>query len=289
MDDKDLDALLSELRSDKRSVRERLNDLEELAEEIPEIPEEIPDEIPADRSEEIPETNPDEVPQDPHAADAQGKSASRTKEAVIGAVLVIFALIGLIAVVRHSAGLLSRFRKTHSQETAVERRLLPLVLMDIPDFDSPDELSDETFLTAAVWEMAVSGKLAEYSENYGMCTVPQEDVIAAGNVLFDGNRSPVCKTIGFTGDLRFYYDAEQSAYVLPCDPVLFTYIPSVAALTQTADGNYTARVDYYAEQPQWKQETEREPVKTVVFALRKTDTGWQVLSAKQAEGKEDDV
>ncbi|MBR5370762.1 MAG: hypothetical protein IK130_00960 [Oscillospiraceae bacterium] len=279
MDDKDLDALLSELRSDKRSVHERLTDLEE----IPEISEDLTEDIPQEIPEIIPETVPEEIP-DTLSKDqsAPYRAPSRTKEAVIGGILVIFALIGVIAAVRHCAGLIGRFRTAHAPETAVERRLLPLVLMDIPDFDSPDALNDEMFLTAAIWDMAVSGRLADYPETYGMCTVPQADVIAAGNALFASSRTPVCKTIGFTGDLRFYYDAEQSAYVLPQDPVLFTYIPAVSSLTE-AEGIYTAQVDYFAEQPQWKQETEHEPVKTVSYTLRKSDSGWQVLSAKLSD------
>lgn len=281
MDDKELDALLAELRGEPRTLRARLTDYQGITEPPEESPEKLPEKSSEDES-------PEKLPEEPAPAKSARRISVRTRDALVGVFLTVFAVIGLIASVRYCAGRISRFRTAHAQETAVEACLLPLVLMDIADFDSPDSLSDEAFLTAAIWSMAASGALTDYPEHYGMCTVPQSDVIAAGNALFAGNRTPVCKTIGFTGDLRFYYDAEQSAYVLPQNPVLFTYIPSVTALTET-DGSYTASVDYYEEQPHWKQNPQRVPVKTVLYTLRKTETGWQVLSAKQTDGTQNDV
>ena len=323
MDDKDLEALLAELRSDRRTVRERLlSEPEEPAPEAvipevqsaaaePEVPECPGEPEPAEAgiSESLAET---ELPAESDAPDvpqvtvretlrtmldaeeqhepltiAAKPPRTRTRDALVGVFLTLFAVIGLIASAKQGILLIRRLRAAHSQETAVMNRLLPLVLMDIPDFESPDALSDETFLTAAVWEMITADALQRYPENYGMCTVPQADVIAAGNALFASSRQPECRTIGFTGDVRFYYDAEQNAYVLPCDPVVFTYEPKLTALTVSADGEYTALVHYYAEQPHWKQSTQSEPVKTVTYTLRKTDAGWQVLAARQAEQEQD--
>lgn len=318
MDDKELENLLRELRGEKHSVRERLTGYlhTEEAQAVPEKPEQpaFPEEteiseepelsaaesagedMPAPEHPDIPDECADTESAKPTVretmhrlltaeparepdTDSRRTQRMRTRDALVGLFLTVFAVIGVIAVLRRVILLTGNLRKANSQETAVMERLLPLVLMDIPDFQSPDELSDEAFLTAAIWESVTADRLAAYPENYGMCTVPAGEIIAAGNALFGSTRAPVCKTIGFTGDLRFYYDAEQNAYVLPQEPVLFTYEPVLTALTEAADGSFQATVEYFAEQPHWKHTAQTEPVKTVAFTVAKVGTIWQVRAA----------
>jgi len=336
MDDKDLDALLAELRGEQRSVRERLTsylgeeseppaqtepvypadeteptaanaDVVEPAaphdtvfpEETGAEPEEPEAHIPAE--EPAPETPAqptlretmhrllaEESPAQPETTETYSQRM-RTRDLLVGLFLTLFAVIGVLTVLRRVVTLTSDLRKAHSQETAVMERLLPLVLMDIPDFVSPDALTDEAFLTAAIWETVTSDKLTAYPENYGMCTVPAAVITAEGNALFGCTRTPVCKTIGFTGDLRFYYDAEQDAFLLPKEPLLFTYEPKLTAFSAEEDGTYQATVDYYAEQPHWKQNAQPEPVKTVQFTVAKIGTAWQVQAAQQTAASSADL
>lgn len=204
----------------------------------------------------------------------------RVRDLTVGAVLLIFALLGLYTAVSGGVSLVRRLReKEDPRIPAVQERILPLVIADFPEFDDPDTLTDDQFLTAAVWTMVTNGRLGRYPENLGMRTVPAEDIAAAGNVCFGTSRRPEYRTIGFSGDIRFYYDKEQRSYLLPASPRLFTYVPQVQSL-RDQDGAVTAEVAYYAEEPVWLSE-KSELIKTMEFTLTGSGTAWQIRALRQ--------
>ena len=212
---------------------------------------------------------------------AQTAAAHPLRDGIAGVILVLMALIGLLGMVQCGIFWCRRLSEHHADPriAQVEKAVLPLVLIDQADFDTPDALTDEQFLTAAVWMLIADGKLAQYPENFEMREIPAADVTAAGNQRFGTSRTPAYKTIGFTGDLRFYYDAQTGHYLVPGDPHLFTYIPEIVQLEDT-DAGTEALVRYLAEQPAWKNQ-EPQTVKTVAYTLVLNGTDWQVRKAAQ--------
>lgn len=239
---------------------------------------EEPPESPEDDSQ--PEQN-DDTPE-PESPAETAKKPHPVRDAVVGVILVLFAGLGLYTAVRAGISLVQRMteKPVDPRIAKVQESILPLAVMDMPEFDDPDALSDDQLLTAAVWSAVTSGRLGSYPENLGMRVIPASELTAIGNQLFGTSRSPQYQSIGFSGDIRFYYDKEQQSYLVPADPRLFTYVPTVTAL-HDSDSGVTAEVAYYAVEPVWQAE-QRELIKTVEFTLTQTDSGaWQVRALRQ--------
>lgn len=247
----------------------------------PELPEpELPEPEPSEP--ELPEPEPPE-PELPEPADAVQPEAQRShlvRDTVVGAILVMLSLIGIAALVQ--CGIAFGRRQLAEQPDTLpdelSRAVLPLVLIDQPDFDDPDALTDEQFLSAAVISLMTENRLADYPDNLGMRVIPAADITAAGEKLFGSARTPEYRTFGISGEVRCYYDKEQQSYLIP-SPRLFTYEPKVTDYN-SADGTVTAKVAYYAEQPAW-QTGSAEYIKTVEYTLVRAEDAWQIRAVRQ--------
>ena len=198
------------------------------------------------------------------------------RDLIVGAILVMLSMVGAAALVQCGIS----FAKRHfspepdTMPEEIRRAVLPLVLIDQADFEEPDALTDEQFLSAAVISMLTDGTLAEYPDNLGMRVVPASDITAAGNRLFGTERTPEFRTIGISGELRCYYDKEQNTCLINASPHIFTYVPNVTDWAEES-GTVTAKVAYYAEQPSW-QTGPAEYIKTVAYTLTHEGGAWQI-------------
>lgn len=269
---------LDEDSADEDTADEDTADAEALDEDVPDG--NVPDDIRIDRNDSVsvPEVRISEM----RRADTERPASRRTfRDAAVGAVMTVLAIIGLIT----SAAKLAQWVSTRSNlrqkqlKQAVTDTVLPFVIIDQPDFDSPEMLTDAQFLTASIWCMITDGRISHYPENLGMHMVPCSDITAAGNLRFGSARTPEYQTVSFNGDVRFYFDKEQGCYLVPSDLKLFSYEPVIAELHE-AGNTVTAEVRYQAEQPAW-QTPQEEIVKTVDYTLVKNGETWQVCSVKQ--------
>ncbi len=242
-------------------------------------------EEPTASPEETQQPEPSDLPAEKPQSDSPAETEKKphpVRDAVVGVILVLFAGLGLYTAVRAGISLVQRMtaQPADPRIAQVQECILPLAVMDMPEFDDPGALSDDQLLTAAVWSAVTSGRLGSYPENLGMRVIPASELTEIGNQLFGTARSPQYQSIGFSGDIRFYYDKEQQSYLVPADPRLFTYVPTVTALHDT-DSGVTAEVAYYAEEPVWQAE-QRELIKTMEFTVTQTDSGaWQVRALRQ--------
>lgn len=276
-----LDRLMQETAAENNVPAEILDEAMHTSEETPE-PESEPESEPDAESPSEPE--PDEEPAlgDIYEPEQAQKKPHPVRDAVVGVILVVLAGVGLYASVRAGIGLVQRLtaKPEDPRIQQVQETVLPLAVMDLPEFDDPDALTDDQFLTAAFWSAVTHGSLDSYPENLGMRVIPAADLTALGNDLFGTSRSPQYQSIGFSGDIRLYYDKEQGSYLVPASPRLFTYVPQVTALSGD-NSALTAETAYYAEAPVWQAE-QTELIKTVAFTLTQTDSGaWQVRALRQ--------
>lgn len=215
----------------------------------------------------------------PAAEAAAAVRDTRLRDAVIGLILVILAAIGVWTLVQQGIAYFRHAQSDDAPTAAWAQCILPLTVIDAPAFSSPDELTDEQFLTAAVWCLITDGKLAAYETDTDLRTVPAADVIAAGNARFGTSRSPACSTIAFTGELRFYYDADQKCFLLPADPKYFGYLPEIETYT-AENGVYRVTAAYRPEQPSWYQ-SEGSVVKRMTYTLTESGGFWQIKALEQ--------
>lgn len=204
------------------------------------------------------------------------------RDTIVGAILVMLSMVGIAALVQCGIA----FGKRHfaaepdTLPDEIRRTVLPLVLIDQPDFEDPEELTDEQFISAAVVSMLTDGTLAEYPDNLGMHVVPAADITAAGERLFGISRTPEYRTVGISSELRCYYDKEQDNCLISASAKIFTYVPKVKDWSEDS-GTVTAQIAYYAEQPSW-QTGSPEYIKTAAYTLRRSGTDWQIRAVQAA-------
>ena len=203
---------------------------------------------------------------------------TRRQETVFGLILLILSAVGICTLVRQGIAFAAAHKAGAAQRSAITQCILPLTLADTPAFESPDTLTDEQFLTAAVWAMIADGKLPDYPADAGLCTVPASDVTAAGNARFGTARQPEHRTIGFTELIRFYYDPDQQCYFLPVQPQYLGNLPEITSCSAEQE-LYRVKAVCRPDQPAWAK-TEAPAVREAEFVLRRSGSTWRILSLK---------
>lgn len=222
-----------------------------------------------------------------HASKSK-KTRIQAADAVLGAVLLVLSVCGIAGLVHQGRTLAHRLGKAAAREEAVTQCLLPFALAETPAFDAPDALSDADFLTLAAWSMICDGALSGYPEQDGLRIVPEDDLTAAGNARLGTSRQPEYKTIGFTDDIRFYYDEPKKSWILPEAPRWFGREPVIREM-RSENGGYTVAADLMQAQPAWLKHAP-ETAASAVFTVCEQDGIWQVTAlhyAGEAESEPD--
>ena len=132
--------------------------------------------------------------------------------------------------------------------------------------------------------MICDGSLSGYPEENGLRIVPAEALIAAGNSRLGTARSPECKTIGFTDEIRFYYDEPKKSWILPEAPQWFGALPQITGI-HAENGVYTVTAEYIPEQPAWSH-TEPDIAAEAVFTVSESG-GIRQVTALHFSGSEE--
>lgn len=247
-------------------------------------PEEIPfrrifdessDEI-ADEKKETPE--PDEY--EDSSEETAPKNPHKTINTVVGAVLLVFAVIGIISVLGYAIKHIRSFTEGESKQSEFADAVYPAVIMDIEAFQNGSELSSQQVITASVWKLIMSGEIDKYEQTFDIISVPAVDIEAEAVKLFDTEFSELeHQTVG-SGEIKFYYNEDTQTYNIPSKPLLFSYKPKVTALSRDGD-IYTVEVEYIQEKPYFMEENSKydsEVSKIVKFRLKPTGDDYAILS-----------
>ena len=219
-------------------------------------PQEPAAETPAERTEEPAPAEP--APQEAQQEAAVLKDSAQKgdwKMIAFGAVVLVFAVIGLISTISLvSSGVASLIRQDSRQEE-YEWFITPLVLQDPPQFESPEELTDSTIITAGVWRLIMNEDTSKYPvDDLNFITVPATDVEVQIRALF-GDVDYTHQSVG-DSTLMITYEEESGSYVFPASPHVLAYTPDVQEIERTEDGAILLTVGYIPPGPVWQGDTE---------------------------------
>lgn len=227
------------------------------------ILDENPDSIINERSEKTEDD--EESPQD--------KSKAKFKKRlymILGAVFSVLAVIGLVTVIAGGVGLIKRFTSGEEKKDGFTELVYPAVIMDIEAFDSPDELTSNQIITAAIWSIVMSEeRVSKYSVSPGTDTIfiPYMDVEARAVEMFGENHPEFNHCTVGPLESKFVYS--DGAYNVKLNPITFTYSPEIRSIVKSGN-KYTLTVDYIDELPFWM---EKSVAKTVEFSLTEKGDG----------------
>ena len=173
---------------------------------------------------------------------------------------------------------------TRQKEVFIET-VYPLVIADTASFDTVADLSGDTVLTAAIWDIILFEDTSAYTYEFGNVIVPEADVEYHATQMFGEGLTFEHKNLGDI-TLTFYYNAETKCYIIPVSPQYFSYTPKIEDIRKSGD-TYTIMVGYIAPTPSWRllrHEEEEITAKYLEYTLRKTNSGYIIVSAKEIEG-----
>ncbi len=215
-----------------------------------------------------------------------GEAAEKKKEKrfeFLGIAMFIFAVIGVIATLYFgTVGVINLVNQKGLKEK-IQEEVYPLVVTDVPAFDSIDKLDSKTVVQAGIWHFIMnSSDMDKYQKDaYGNLTVPQVDIEVHIKQLFGDNVEITHQMIPDT-DFYIPYDEENQCYLIPEDPQILPYAPKVLSVSKLGE-EYQARVGYILPGPFWDLDRYKqdEPNKVMVYNLKKVDGRYIVSSVTQ--------
>lgn len=208
---------------------------------------------------------------DDEADDVKSKAKFKKRlYMILGAVFSVFAIIGLVTVIAGGVGLIRNFASGEEKKDGFTELIYPAVIMDIEAFRSPDELTSNQMITAAIWSIVMSEeRVSKYSVSPGTDTVfiPYMDVEARAVEMFGENHPQFNHCTVGPLESRFVYS--DGAYNVKLNPITFTYSPEIRSIVKSGN-KYTLTVDYIDELPYWM---EKSVAKTVEFGLTEKEDG----------------
>ena len=213
------------------------------------------------------------------------KSFKRNSYLAIGVVVSVLALIGFVSSVLFVKGIAEGIANNTKQKEEFKSIVYPLVIIDSPEFDDINQLSPDSVINAAIWDILLHGDISKYEESYENITIPQADVELHATKLFGKNLTFKHRDVGDLS-LTFYYNSETKSYTVPVTPEFFSYSPVIRNVAKNGD-TYDVAVGYLAPAPSWVEERDKElatlPEKYVIVKLKKEDNGYIVVSCKETD------
>ena len=248
---------------------------------IPE-PEETPEEEMADELAQAEQQEQEEEKKlppltiDPEELPSRQAGGKKHPYALLGVIMTLLALVGAAAVLYFGFGFARDFFTQSETKQEFNHRVYPLVVVDVPAFDSVDRLDSKVVVEAGIWNFLLNEENKEKYEqdDFGTMTVPALDIEVYIYQIF-GNDVEIVHQQLSDPDFTVIYDEQNQLYYIPEIPQVLPYAPSVQSVTHTGD-DYTVEVGYILPGPFWNVEENAENgeiSKTMIYHYTRTEDG----------------
>lgn len=212
------------------------------------------------------------------------KRSKRRLFAVMGVILFVLAVVGAVTTVMFvSGGVLDLVNKT-SQKEKFQNIVYPLVIVDVPEFDTIGKLDSKVIISAGVWQfiMHQENKDKYPKDEFGTMLVPAVDIEPYIRQLFGTHVTIQHQQLPNT---EFYvpYDEETQSYYIANHPQILPYSPKVLSVDHKGR-EYTVKVGYILPGPFWNLQENLKPIeinKTMIYTFKKVGDDYNVVSVKQ--------
>ncbi|MBC8609736.1 Uncharacterised protein [uncultured Ruminococcus sp.] len=213
---------------------------------------------------------------DPAELPSQRTGGKKHRFALLGVVMTLLAVVGVIAVGYFGWGAVSDIFSQKSVKEEFNKITYPLVVVDVPTFESVDKLDSKVVIAAGIWNFMMNeeNKDKYQQDDFGTMTVPDTDIEVYIRKLFGTNVEIVHQQLADT-DFTVMYDEDKHLYYIPEMPQVLPYAPSVQSVTHSGD-DYVVEVGYILPGPFWditENAQSGEINKTMIYHYQKTKDG----------------
>lgn len=214
----------------------------------------------------------------------------RNKAAMpVGIVVIIFAVIGLAAVIAGIIFGVGKLTDQSAKKSEYESFITPVIMFDPDPFDDVTKGNQEQLINAAIWALLKSDlDTSVYATDDGNLSIPQADVEKYFSKLFGPEAKPEHRSVTGLG-YEFSYDSAKQVYIVPITGVEPIYTPRVFEISKK--GNTVELLVGYLGSSQWAQAengdmVEPEPDKYVTVVLRESADGYYVSAIRSTNAPE---
>lgn len=216
----------------------------------------------------------------------ENEKKSKAANYIVGAVVLAFAVIGIISVISLIAGRVSKANDNTEKLREYENFIYPVVMNDPDTFDDVSKAEQSRLIAISIWSLLRSDLDAdkyEYS-NQGLL-LPKADVEKEFSRLF-GSDVKVRHTSADGGGIEFKYSEKKGKYIIPITGITALYTPSVLEAKEKSD-SVTLLVGYLSGED-WKTDENGNPVKPdpskyVSITLRKNRDSYYISAIRSAD------
>ncbi len=213
----------------------------------------------------------------------------QNKVALLGAVLLTFAIIGLITLVVVAINFGTGLFSNEGQKDMFEDLVAPLVMVDPAPFDSADLAGDGILVRSAINKTIIEENTDKYADKVrlGYLTIPTTDIEKYGAQLYGPDISLEFETFGDYVNM-YEYDSDLGAYHVPTAGQL-TYTPSVENISYLENDIAEVTVGYISRT--WLGDVEGnkyepEPEKYMIYITQKLDDSYHIIGIRDLTNDE---
>ncbi len=207
----------------------------------------------------------------------------------LGITMVVLAVIGLVFVAWFCVWLTNRVMDNTREKTKFEEYLLPVVMFDPVEFESPQQADPLFLLQSSLWASLLDNPDKYTYDESAMLVVPASDLDASCAKLYGSEVKLQHQTIE-DYEFTYPYDEESGTYGVPVYGQTSQFKPKVTSIDKDGD-LYILTVGYIPPTTLWETATggsdyEPEPAKYMIFTLRKVKNGYNIISIQGKDSYE---
>lgn len=217
------------------------------------------------------------------------KPTKEYKQTVLfGAFITIFVIIGFFT----SVNAITTVSKDFINATSLKDELLdvvfPMVIVDIPEFETPVNLESSIIISTAIWSFITDTQkdMTKYQQDdLGSIYVPDVDIEIYVRKLYGSDINIVHQTIN-DSNIQMIYNEQDKLYIIDSNPNFLPYSPRIDEAKRTGS-IYTLTVSYILPTVSWSLSSYDQSVqpadKIMQYRLEKVDENYHYLSVKLLE------
>lgn len=198
---------------------------------------------------------------------------------ITGVAILLLAAVGLATTIRSAIGLVNDLFSQSAIKEEFAAFVYPFVITDTPSFESLEDVPASTVVTVSIWNIILNSDLSKYPTDTGIMSVPEIDVESSAVSLFGHGIDVAHQTVGSV-EAMFEYNEALKTYYVPAAPMVMTYSPRIASVSNEGE-LFTVAVEYLQpSMPTFNEQKEEIAEKVVIYTISRTANQKTVKSVK---------
>ncbi len=204
---------------------------------------------------------------------------------ILGVVLSVLVCIGMYTTISTFTNVTKNFINATSLKAELVDVVFPMVIIDIPEFETPNNLDSSVIISTAIWSFITDNTkdMSKYQQDdLGSIYVPDVDIEIYVRRLYGSGIEIKHQTIN-DSNIQIVYNEQEKIYIIESNPSYLPYSPRIEEVKRTGS-IYTLTVSYILPTVSWSLSNydiaSQEADKVMEYRFQKVNDNYHFLSVK---------